>query len=142
MNYWLFKSEPEAWSWDNQIAKGASGEPWSGVRNYQANNYMKQMQQGDLGFFYHSVKEKQIVGIVSVIKCHYPDPSDETGRFGMVDVMAVQSFKKPVTLSMVKQHDILQKLPLVSQSRLSVMPIDRESWDIICHLGQVSAVTK
>ena len=94
MNYWLFKSEPGAWSWDDQVKAGKKGAEWDGVRNYQAANNMQAMRKGDRGFFYHSVKEKQIVGIVRVVKEYYPDPSDAKGRFGMVDVAAVKAFKR------------------------------------------------
>lgn len=135
MHYWLFKSEPEAWSWEQQKAKGASGEPWSGVRNYQANNNMKAMRMGDLGFFYHSVKEKQIVGIVRIIKEHYPDNTDGTKRFGMVDVEAVDDIKNPISLSVIKAHPQLQDFALVRQSRLSVVPVTPEQWHILYALG-------
>ena len=138
MQYWLFKSEPEAWSWQNQKDKGAEGEPWNGVRNYQANNNMKAMKNGDLGFFYHSVKEKRVVGVVRVIKEHYPDHTDEKGRFGMVDVEAVCDVPHPVTLADVKAHPDLQDIALVRQSRLSVVPVTEDQWKIICAMGGVS----
>lgn len=138
MNYWLFKSEPEAWSWTQQVAKGKQGEPWTGVRNYQANNYMKQMQIGDLGFFYHSVKEKAIVGIVEIIAPHAPDPTDETGRFGMVVVQAVRPLAKLITLDRIKAEPCLHHLPLIKQSRLSVMPIDQDAWGVICTLSSLA----
>jgi len=138
MQYWLFKSEPEAWSWQNQKDKGAEGEPWNGVRNYQANNNMKAMKNGDLGFFYHSVKEKRVVGVVRVIKEHYPDHTDEKGRFGMVDVEAVCDMPNPVTLADVKAHPDLQDIALVRQSRLSVVPVTEDQWKIICAMGGVS----
>ena len=138
MQYWLFKSEPEAWSWQNQKDKGAEGEPWNGVRNYQANNNMKAMKNGDLGFFYHAVKEKRVVGVVRVIKEHYPDHTDEKGRFGMVDVEAVCDVPHPVTLADVKAHPDLQDIALVRQSRLSVVPVTEDQWKIICAMGGVS----
>ena len=138
MQYWLFKSEPEAWSWQNQKDKAAEGEPWNGVRNYQANNNMKAMKNGDLGFFYHSVKEKRVVGIVRVIKEHYPDHTDEKGRFGMVDVEAICDVPNPVTLADVKAHPDLQEIALVRQSRLSVVPVTEYQWKIICAMGGVS----
>ena len=135
MSYWLMKTEPGNWSWQNQIDKKVTH--WDGVRNYQASNNLKAMKIGDLCFFYHSVHERQIVGIVEVIKEYYPDPTDPIGRFGMVDVKYVQSFKKPVTLAVIKQDPRLNHLSLVKQSRLSVMPIDKDSWDLIKKLGEV-----
>ena len=135
MEYWLIKSEPGSWSWDDQVKKGV--EHWDGVRNYQAANNMKAMQIGDLAFFYHSVNEKQIVGIVEVVKEYYPDPSDAKGRFGMVDFKAVKPFRTPVTLAEIKADERLQHLALVRQSRLSVTPIDPEAWALLCSLGGV-----
>ncbi len=135
MNYWLFKSEPNTWGWDDQVAKGEAGEPWDGVRNYQASNNMKAMKIGDRGFFYHSVNEKQIVGIVEVCKEYYPDHTDPKGRFGMVDVKAVRPFKRPVTLAEIKADERLAELPLIKQSRLSVLPIPEEQWVQICEMG-------
>lgn len=137
MQYWLLKSEPASWSWEQQKSKGEQGESWNGVRNYQANNNMKAMKIGDLGFFYHSVSEKSIVGIVKVIKEHYPDHTDETGRFGMVDVACVKDMKRPISLEEIKAHSELQNMALVKQSRLSVTPITKEEWDIICGLGGI-----
>ena len=137
MNYWLIKSEPGSWSWDDQVRVGV--EPWNGVRNYQAANNMKAMQIGDLVFFYHSVKEKQIVGIVEVVKEYYPDPSDASGRFGMVDVKALKPVPNPVTLPDIKGDERLHDLALIRQSRLSVVPVDKTSWDIICGMGGVTA---
>lgn len=132
MQYWLFKSEPGAWSWDDQVKVGV--EPWNGVRNYQANNNMKAMKIGDKGFFYHSVNEKQIVGIVEVVKEHYPDHTDESGRFGMVDVKALHPVKTPVTLADVKAEPKLGNLALVKQSRLSVVPIAKDEWKLLCKM--------
>lgn len=129
MNYWLIKSEPNTWSWEDQ--KRVETEPWNGVRNYQAANNMKAMKTGDLAFFYHSVKERKIVGIVEVVKEYYPDPSDETGRFGMVDFKVVEDVKHQVTLQEIKDDPRLAHLPLVKQSRLSVSPVDKEAWSII-----------
>ncbi len=129
MNYWLIKSEPNTWSWEDQ--KRVETEPWNGVRNYQAANNMKAMKIGDLAFFYHSVKERKIVGIVEVVKEYYPDPSDETGRFGMVDFKVVEGVKHQVTLQEIKDDPRLTHLPLVKQSRLSVSPVDKEAWSII-----------
>lgn len=137
MNYWLFKSEPNTWGWDDQVAKGDEGEGWDGVRNYQASNNMKAMKIGDLGFFYHSVNEKQIVGIVEVIEEYHPDPTDPKERFGMVTVKAVKPFEKPVTLAEIKADERLADLPLIKQSRLSVMPIPEEAWHMLCAMGGV-----
>ena len=133
MAYWLMKSEPGAWSWDDQVKAGA--DCWDGVRNHQAANNMKAMTVGDKCFFYHSVNEKQIVCIVEVVKEYYPDPTDDSGRFGMVDVEAVEQLKTPVTLQQIKQDPRLSQLALVRQSRLSVLPIDSRSWAIIRELG-------
>jgi predicted RNA-binding protein with PUA-like domain len=130
--YWLFKSEPSAWSWDDQVKK--SVEHWDGVRNYQANNNMKAMKKGDKGFFYHSVNEKQIVGIVEVVKEHYPDHTDESGRFGMVDIKAVEPVKTPVTLADVKAEPKLADFALVKQSRLSVVPVGKDEWKLLCKM--------
>lgn len=135
MATWLFKSEPEAFSWD-QLVKDKRGS-WDGVRNYQANNNMKAMKKGDRGFFYHSVSEKRIVGIIEVIGEHRPDPTDETGRFGLVDVKPIKPMPNPVTLDQIKADPRLQDLALVRQSRLSVTPIDAKSWRIICGLGGI-----
>ena len=137
MKYWLVKSEPGSWSWDDQVKKGV--EHWDGVRNYQAANNMKAMKIGDKAFFYHSVKEKQIVGIVEVVKEYYPDPSDASGRFGMVDFKALKPVPKPVTLADIKADERLHDLALIRQSRLSVVPVDKASWDIICGMGGVTA---
>jgi len=135
MAYWLFKSEPGAWSWDDQVKSGAKGAEWDGVRNHQAGNNMKAMKKGDLGFFYHSVNEKRVVGIVRVVKEWYLDPTDPKGIFGMVDVAAVEPMPNPVTLADIKADERLAELPLIKQSRLSVMPIDAKSWKIICQKG-------
>lgn len=135
MNYWLIKSEPGSWSWQDQLEAGNEGTCWDGVRNYQASNNMKAMKNGDLCFFYHSVKEKQIVGIVEVIREYYPDPTDTKGRFGMVDVKAVKAVTRPVTLADIKANEKLADLALIRQSRLSVVPIGINHWDIICKMG-------
>ena len=137
MRYWLVKSEPGSWSWDDHVR--VSVEPWNGVRNYQAANNMKAMKIGDKAFFYHSVKEKQIVGIVEVVKEYYPDPSDASGRFGMVDFKALKPVPNPVTLADIKADERLHDLALIRQSRLSVVPVDQASWDIICGMGGVTA---
>ena len=138
MAYWLLKSEPGTWSWDDQLKKGDEGEGWDGVRNYQASNNMKKMEIGDLAFFYHSVSEKSIVGIVSIIEKYQDDPTDKTGRFGMVVVKAIKSFTKSVSLSEIKSNQKLQEISLIKQSRLSVMPIAKEHWDIILEMGKTS----
>ena len=137
MKYWLMKSEPSTWSWEQQVKIGAKGEGWDGVRNYQASNNMKAMSIGDLCFFYHSVKERDIIGIVKVIKEYHPDPTDKTERFGMVRVSKYKELKKRVNLEQIKNDARLNHLALVKQSRLSVMPIDKKSWTIICNLGGI-----
>ena len=133
MKYWLLKSEPDAWSWDNQVKEGAS--MWDGVRNYQARNNLKEMKKNDLCFFYHSVTEKSIVGIVKVVKEYYPDPTDKTGRFVVVDVKAIKKLKNPVSLDQIKEDGKLQDIALVKQSRLSVMPLKKTEWDIIIKMS-------
>jgi predicted RNA-binding protein with PUA-like domain len=135
--FWLFKSEPEAWSWEQQKKKGAKGEPWSGVRNHQAKLHMMAMKKGDLGFFYHSGEERSIVGIVEVIGEYRPDPTDETGKFGLVDVKAVRDVPKPVTLTQAKADSALKDMVLVKFSRLSVQPVTPDEWKHICKLGGV-----
>jgi predicted RNA-binding protein with PUA-like domain len=137
MAYWLFKSEPEAWSWDQQKAKGAKGEPWSGVRNFTAANNMKAMKKGDRGFFYHSGEERSIVGIVEVIGEYRPDPTDEKGRFGLVDVKAVRDVPRPVTLGEIKANPKLKDMTLVKFSRLSVQPVTDAEWKLISALGGI-----
>ena len=139
MAYWLVKSEPSTWSWDQQVAKGAKGEAWTGVRNHTAKANMMKMKKGDRAFFYHSNEGKEIVGIVEVVKEYYPDPSDEAGRFGMVDVKASGALKAPVTLAQIKAEPRLKDLALLRQGRLSVVPIDDKSWQIICAMGGVKA---
>lgn len=135
MAYWLFKSEPNTWSWDDQVAVGEENGEWDGVRNHQANNNMKAMKLGDLGFFYHSVNEKQVVGIVKVVREHYPDHTDASGRFGMVDVAAVMPVEKPVTLADIKANPDLEDMILVNNSRLSVQPVTPREWKIICKMA-------
>ena len=137
MQYWLMKSEPDVWSLDQQKKAGKKGSEWDGVRNYQAANNLKKMKKGDLCFFYHSVKERDILGIVKVKKEYHPDPTDKTKRFGMVSVVAVKSLKTRVNLDQIKNDKRLCHLALVKQSRLSVMPIDAKSWKIICNLGGI-----
>ena len=135
MAYWLFKSEPNTWSFDDQLAKGDEGEGWDGVRNYQAGNNMKTMEIGDLGFFYHSVIEKRIVGIVRVTEKWHLDPTDLTGRFGMVTVVAVKEVVKPVTLAEIKNEPLLENFALVRQSRLSVVPVSLDEWGILINMS-------
>ena len=133
MKYWLLKSEPDAWSWENQVKEGAS--MWDGVRNYQARNNLKEMKKNDLCFFYHSVTERSIVGIVKVVKEYYPDPTDKTGRFVVVDVKATKKLKNPVSLDQIKENSKLQDIALIKQSRLSVMPLKKTEWDIIIKMS-------
>ena len=135
MKYWLIKSEPNTWSWDDQIKENIA--MWDGVRNYQARNNLMSMKVNDLCFFYHSVNEKKIVGIVSVTKEHYADPTDKTKKFVAVDVKTKKTLKNPITLKQIKKEKKLSHLALVKQSRLSVMPIDKISWDLICKLGGI-----
>jgi predicted RNA-binding protein with PUA-like domain len=135
MEYWLFKTEPETFSWEMQKKRGAKGEPWSGVRNWQAARNMKEMKKGDLGFFYHTGDEKQVVGIVEVISEYHPDPTDETGRFGLVDVKAVKDFPKAVSLADIKANPKLADMVLVKFSRLSVQPVKPAEWKIVCTMG-------
>ena len=136
MNYWLFKSEPSSWSWQDQLSKGKKGEGWDGVRNYQASNNMKKMKKDDLGFFYHSVKEKRIVGIIKVIKEYHPDPTDISNKFGMVTVKAVKTLKKSVSLSDIKQNNSLSDFIMLKQNRLSVLPVTSIQWKIICGMAR------
>jgi predicted RNA-binding protein with PUA-like domain len=133
MNYWLVKSEPEKWSWDAQVK--AKTTFWDGVRNYMAANFMKAMKIGDLAFFYHSNEGKEIVGIVKITKEFYLDPKDETGKFGMVDVTAVEKLPTPVTLAQIKADATLSNMVLVKNSRLSVQPVTPEEWKYIAKLG-------
>ena len=138
MAYWLFKSEPNTWSWQNQLDKGDAGEGWDGVRNYQASNNMKAMEIGDLGFFYHSVNVKQIVGIVDVIASYPTDPTDASGRFGMVTVRAVKTVTRPVTLAEMKAEPALEDFALIRQSRLSVVPVNEAQWQLIMQMAETA----
>ncbi|TCT11779.1 putative RNA-binding protein with PUA-like domain [Tepidamorphus gemmatus] len=135
MAYWLFKSEPGTWSWDDQVRAGAKGTPWDGVRNYQARNNMRAMAVGDLGFFYHSVDEKRIVGIVKVIAPIHPDPTDTTGTWECVDIAAVEPLPRPVSLDDIKAAPDLAGMVLVKNSRLSVQPVSAAEWTAICRMG-------
>ena len=134
INYWLLKSEPSTWSWEDQVRVGI--EMWDGVRNYQARNNLMSMKKKDLCFFYHSVLEKQIIGIVEVVKEHYPDPTDKTGRFVVTDVKAKKKLMKPVTLEKIKSTPQLSTIALIKQSRLSVMPLSKTEWDIILKISE------
>jgi predicted RNA-binding protein with PUA-like domain len=138
MAYWLFKSEPAKWSWDDQTEKGADGEEWDGVRNYQARNFMRQMKIGDLGFFYHSQSEKAVVGIVSIVAEAHSDSTTDDERWECVDIKAVKPVKSPVTLEMIKADGRLDDMILVRNSRLSVQPVNDAEWDIICELAEIS----
>ncbi|MFA7433328.1 MAG: EVE domain-containing protein [Gemmobacter sp.] len=135
MQYWLFKSEPDAWSWDQQVAKGAEGEEWDGVRNYQARNNMRAMQLGDLGFFYHSNQGKEIVGIVEVCALAHPDSTTDDPRWECVDIKAVEPLPRPVTLEDCKAEPRLADMVLVNNSRLSVQPVTPAEWQVIRELG-------
>ncbi len=137
MQYWLLKSEPEDWSWADQIQCGMKGEAWTGVRNYQARNFMKCMQCGDQCLFYHSGRKREIVGTVEIIKTYEPDPTDESGRFGMVTVRALQSLG-PVSLAWIKEQSALQSMVLLRQPRLSVQPLTVVEWAIIIGQGKKS----
>ena len=137
MKYWLLKTEPKEWSWKYQIESGTKGAVWDGVRNYQARNNLKKMRLEDQFFFYHTGDEKKIVGIGKVIKEFFLDKNDKTGKFGSIMVQSHKNFKAPVSLNDIKNHSLLGHLPLIKQSRLSVMPIDSKSWKIICKMGKV-----
>jgi len=135
MAYWLLKTEPETFSWDDQLKRGAKGEPWSGVRNFTARRHLKEMKKGDRGFFYHTGDEKQIVGIVEVIRESYPDTTDPKGVFVAVDVKAIRSLHTPVTLAEIKAEPRLKDMALVKYSRLSVQPVTPSEWKLVCKLG-------
>lgn len=135
MAYWLFKSEPSTWSWDQQVAKGAAGEEWDGVRNYQARNFMREMELGDRGFFYHSQKEKSVVGIVEVCAPAHPDSTTDDARWECVDIKAVRPMERPVTLDAIKAEPELAEMVLVRNSRLSVQPVTEAEWLHICRMG-------
>ncbi|MBS0563568.1 MAG: EVE domain-containing protein [Proteobacteria bacterium] len=135
MNYWLFKSEPDTWSWDQQVGRGAEGEEWHGVRNYQARNNMRAMKVGDLGFYYHSNVGKEIVGIVEVCRESAPDSTTDDPRWDCVHIRAVRPLARPVTLEDCKAHPELEGMVLVNNSRLSVQPVTAAEWQTICLLG-------
>jgi predicted RNA-binding protein with PUA-like domain len=135
MAYWLLKTEPDSYSWDDQVKKGAKGDAWTGVRNFRARGHLTAMKKGDLAFFYHTGDEKQVVGIVEVIREAYPDPTDKEGVFKAVDFKAVKPLKQPVTLAAVKADKRLKDMVLAKQPRLSVQPVTAEEWKIVCALG-------
>ena len=138
MQYWLFKSEPSTWSWDQQVAKGDAGEEWDGVRNYQARNFMREMKVGDRGFFYHSQKEKAVVGIVEVIAEAHSDSTTDDPRWECVDIKAIHPVATPVTLDMIKADPRLSEMVLVKNSRLSVQPVSEDEWRAICNIAGVN----
>lgn len=139
MAYWLVKSEPSTWSWEDQVKRGDTGEPWTGVRNHTAKLNLMKMKTGDRAFFYHSVDEKQIVGIAEIIREHYPDPTAEPGSpWVVVDLKAVTPLKTPVTLAAVKAEKDLSEMALLKQSRLSVQPVTAAEWKTICRMGGVT----
>jgi predicted RNA-binding protein with PUA-like domain len=135
MAHWLYKSEPETWSWAQQVAKGAKGTDWDGVRNFTAAQNLKAMTVGDIGFFYHSGGERQVVGLVEVTREARPDPSDKTGRFVMVTLKALEPLPKPVTLSAIKAEPKLAGMTLARLPRLSVMPVESAHFALICKMG-------
>ena len=135
MRYWLFKSEPGTWSWDDQVAKGDAGEEWDGVRNYQARNNMREMKIGDRGFFYHSLKEKSIVGVVEVIAEAHPDSTTDDPRWECVDIKAIGPMPTPITLDDCKREPALSEMVLVNNTRLSVQPVTEAEWTTICAMG-------
>ena len=138
MQYRLLKTEPEEWSWKDQIKCNKKGSVWDGVRNFQARNNLKKMKVDDLCFFYHTGKEKRIIGLVKVIKDYFPDKNDKTGNFGSIMVRSYKKLKLPVLLKDMKKHRLLAHLSLIKQSRLSVISIDSKSWKIICKMGKVN----
>jgi predicted RNA-binding protein with PUA-like domain len=135
MAHWLYKSEPSSWSWDQQVAAGEDGTAWTGVRNHTAKLNLQAMKRGEQGFFYHSNEGKAVVGIVEVIREYYPDPTDATRRFGVVDLKAVQALPKPVTLEAIKAEPLLAEMALVKFSRLSVQPVTDEEWALVRGMG-------
>lgn len=135
MAYWLVKSEPSVWSWDQQVAKGAAGEAWTGVRNHSAKLHMVAMRRGDRAFYYHSNEGKEIVGIAEIIREAYPDPTDASGKFVCVDIKADKPLKTPVTLAAVKAEPRLTEMALMKYSRLSVQPVTAEEWKLVCKMG-------
>ena len=139
MPYWLLKTEPESFSWEDQLRRGAKGEPWTGVRNFIARGNLKRMKNGEFAFFYHTGDEKKVVGIVEVIREAYPDPTDPEGKFLAVDVKAVEPLPKPVTLAAVKAQPRLKDMSLAKHPRLSVQPVTPAEWKIVCQMGGMKA---
>jgi predicted RNA-binding protein with PUA-like domain len=139
MAYWLMKSEPDTWSWTQQVERGARGEPWTGVRNHAAKRHLQAMKKGDRAFFYHSNEGREIVGIVTVIRESYPDPTDPSGKFVAVDVKVIEPLPKPVSLADIKAENRLKEMALVKFSRLSVQPVTDEEWKIVCYMGGLKA---
>ena len=139
MRYWLFKSEPATWSWDDQVAKGEVGEEWDGVRNYQARNVMREMSVGDRGFFYHSQSDKAVVGLVEVVVAAHPDSTTDDARWECVDIKALEPLPRPVTLADCKADARLKDMVLVNNTRLSVQPVSETEWAAICELGGFDA---
>ncbi len=139
MAYWLFKSEPNTWGWHDQVAKEDAGEEWDGVRNYQARNFMRKMKLGDRGFFYHSLKEKSVVGIVEVCAEVHPDSKTDDPRWECVDIKAIRAFSQPVSLDQIKSNPALENMVLVKNSRLSVQPVTEAEWNEICKMGRTQA---
>lgn len=137
MAYWLVKSEPSTWSWDQQVAKGKSGEAWTGVRNHTAKLNMMKMKKGDRAFFYHSNEGREIVGIVEIVREQYPDPTDQTGKFVCVDIAADKPLKAPVSLDTIKTETMLAEMDLVKYSRLSVQSVKPDEWKLVCKMGGV-----
>ena len=137
MAYWLVKSEPAAWSWDQQVKDGAKGTAWTGVRNHSAKLNLQKMKKGEKAFFYHSNEGKEIVGIVEIVRESYPDPTDETGKFVVVDVKAVEPLKKPVTLETITAEPKLAHMELVKLSRLSVQSVTPDQWKLVCKMGGI-----
>lgn len=135
MAHWLMKSEPSVWSWTQQVQAGPKGTFWNGVRNHQAKQHLMAMKKGETAFFYHSNEERAVVGIVEIIKTFYPDPTDESGKFGMVDVRAMKPFPKSVSLADIKSEPRLAKMVLVNNSRLSVQPVTEAEWKVVCAMG-------
>jgi predicted RNA-binding protein with PUA-like domain len=135
MAYWLFKSEPGSWSWDQHNAKGKSGDEWTGIRNYQARNNLRAMKKGDRGFFYHSGEGKEIVGIVEVARPAHPDPTDKTGEWVSVEIRPLHALPKPISISAIKAEPRLKDMVLVRNSRLSVQPVSAEEWRLVSKMG-------
>ena len=135
MAYWLLKTEPEEFSWNDQVKRGGKGEPWTGVRNFTARRHMTEMKKGDQAFFYHTGGEKQVVGIVEVIREAYPDPTDEKGVFKALDVKAVKPVPEPVTLAAIKAEPRLREMALVKYGRLSVQPVTAQEWKLVCAMA-------